>query len=162
MIITDKALIDIALKESWVDFAGCEEYEATAREKLGEVEVIAEQICHPLGRKFEMMQKEEDAVSFSIDGFPFDLSWLVRKEPTGLKDQTVFRLYFYLSIWKSTPATRLEPEDWYDIPVAMSVNFYDVIRHAFVIVATEIVNNVFEGVMLWQDHREGQRGYEPM
>lgn len=159
MIITDKNLIDIALKEYWGTPTDpvFVEYEGTARARLGEIEGLVKKICHPLGRKFEMIQVEDDAVSFSIDGYPFDLSWFARREKAPIGDREIIRLYFLLSKWVTTPATRDDPGDCCDVPVAISPNFYDIIRHAFVMVATEIVNNVFEGEMLAQHYQEGTK-----
>jgi hypothetical protein len=100
------------------------------------------EVCPVLKRKFELEERDEEMLSFSIDGIPFTVGW--GEAPTPAIGGMRWRVVYTLSIWYTTAGGRWHPPETVDTELIDSPSINDCVRKALQTVANAEIDGALE------------------
>lgn len=99
-------------------------------------------IASKLDYDLEITEQDDEQVSFSLNGYPFTLSWGLTKQASLGRDIDV--LEFSLCIWHETPGTRWSPPEQIDTTLTTTRSTHNCVQVAFETVAKDHIRIVME------------------
>ena len=99
-------------------------------------------VCPVLKWEFKLEERNEDMVSFSIDGISFTVGW--GESPTPAIGGMRWNVVYTLSIWRTTAGSRWHPPEKVDIDLVDSPLINNCVRKALQTVANAEIDGALE------------------
>ena len=126
--------------------------EVRAARGLEEFASAMDQLAPMHERCFETTQRDEELVSFTLDEYPFTLSWVEIDKPSIGHNVPV--IMYSLCIWHTVGGGRWHPPETVDTTLIESQSVYDCIRVALETVAQEEIRLTMENYGYEQQAKE--------